>query len=291
MAPAYDWQLTEDLDAFLSRAGDFLRSRPALHTVQLTVTDVLRTRGLHVYGEGSPLFGMLTEEDGTVRAALLHTPPHQLTFTALTAEEADALAAGLLDAGHPVPAVSAERSTVEAFVAAWQRRSGASGELRMRQRLYRLGELVVPEPVPEGRARDVGPADRDLLRRWVVEFSEAVGEPGFIAPDEWADARIAYGGTTLWETSDGTPVSLAGVTRQVAGQIRIGPVYTPAHLRGRGYAGAATAEASRAARAAGAEEVLLFTDLANPTSNALYRRIGYREVADFAAYRFGGEGG
>lgn len=290
MAPAHDWHLTRDLDDFLSRAGGFLRSRPALHTVPLTLTDELRERGPHRYGAGAPLFGLLADGDGGVRAALVHTPPRQLHLTPLTADEADALAARLLGADHPVPAVSARRETAEAFADAWQRRSGASGELGMRQRLYGLRELVVPEPVPEGRARVAGPADRGLLMRWVGEFSEAVGEPGFIAPGEWADARIARGGATLWETPDGAPVSLAGVTRRVAGQIRVGPVYTPAHLRGRGYAGAATAEASRAALAAGAEQVLLFTDLANPTSNALYQRIGYREIADFATYDFGGEG-
>ncbi len=81
---------------------------------------------------------------------------------------------------------------------------------------------------------------------------------------------------------------MAGATPETAGQVRIAPVYTPAALRGRGYAGAATAEVSRAAREAGVAEVLLFTDLANPTSNGLYRRIGYRPVADFSVWRFAG---
>ena len=40
-----DWHLTDDVDDFLARAGDFLHSRPALHTVPLTVTEALRTRG------------------------------------------------------------------------------------------------------------------------------------------------------------------------------------------------------------------------------------------------------
>lgn len=71
----------------------------------------------------------------------------------------------------------------------------------------------------------------------------------------------------------------------VAGQIRVSPVYTPAHLRGLGYAGAATVEVSRAALAESAA-VVLFADLANPTSNGLYQRIGYRPVADFAVYDF-----
>jgi predicted GNAT family acetyltransferase len=91
----------------------------------------------------------------------------------------------------------------------------------------------------------------------------------------------------LWESPDGTPVSMASVTPEVAGQVRVGPVYTPAPLRGHGYAGAATAEVSRAALDAGAKEVLLFTDLANPTSNGLYQRLGYRPVADFAVHEFG----
>ncbi len=59
-----------------------------------------------------------------------------------------------------------------------------------------------------------------------------------------------------------------------------GPVYTPPGLRRRGYAGALTVAVSRAALDAGADEVVLFTDLANPTSNALYQRLGYRPVED-----------
>ncbi|MFF4400342.1 GNAT family N-acetyltransferase [Streptomyces sp. NPDC001480] len=279
------WHLTEDLDEFLSRAGDFLRSRPASHTVALTVTDALRKRGLRLYGDEAPVFGWLAEPGDPVRAALFRTPPHPLNITAVTAEEADALAARLLDLGHAVPGVSAEHGTAAAFAAAWERRTGDGGALRQRQRLYRLADLTVPEPAPDGRARVAGAADRELLARWCEEFADAVGQRGFQEPGAWADARIASGGVTLWETPDGAPVAMAGVTPEVAGQVRVAPVYTPAHLRGRGYAGAATAEVSRVARDAGTE-VLLFTDLANPTSNGLYQRIGYRPVADFAVYGF-----
>lgn len=63
-------------------------------------------------------------------------------------------------------------------------------------------------------------------------------------------------------------------------------VHTPVALRGRGYAGAVTAEVSRAALAAGARDVVLFADRANPTSNALYQRLGYRPLADWSGYDF-----
>jgi predicted GNAT family acetyltransferase len=47
-----------------------------------------------------------------------------------------------------------------------------------------------------------------------------------------------------------------------------------------------TATVSQAARDAGAGEVLLFTDLANPTSNALYQRLGYEPITDYLVLAF-----
>ena len=73
---------------------------------------------------------------------------------------------------------------------------------------------------------------------------------------------------------------MAGLTRQVARATRVASVYTPPEFRRRGYAGAVTAAVSQAALDAGAAEVLLFTDLANPTSNALYQSLGYAPVED-----------
>jgi predicted GNAT family acetyltransferase len=90
---------------------------------------------------------------------------------------------------------------------------------------------------------------------------------------------------TLWLV-DGEPVSLAGRTRTVAGMARVAPVYTPPAHRGRGYGAAATAAVTRAALDAGVEELLLYTDLANPTSNRLYARLGYKPVEDSVSLSF-----
>jgi predicted GNAT family acetyltransferase len=283
-----DWYLTEDVEQFLARAGEFLRSRPARHTVHLTVTETLRSRGPRTYGDADPEFGVLAGEGAAgVRGAFLRTPPHPICLTALTEEEADALAARLAALGRGLSGVSADRDTAAAFAEAWRRRTGAEAALRQRMRLYRLGELTVVRPVPPGRARVAGEADRKLLARWFEEFCAEVGESGFRDAGEWADDRVERGDAMLWEVPDGTPVAMAGTSPEVAGQVRVAGVYTPAHLRRRGYAGAVTAEVSRAALESGAREVLLFTDLANPTSNGLYQRIGYRPVSDFAVYDFG----
>jgi predicted GNAT family acetyltransferase len=72
----------------------------------------------------------------------------------------------------------------------------------------------------------------------------------------------------------------------VADVSRIGPVYTPTDRRGNGYGSAVTAAAALWAREHGAQDVVLFTDVANPTSNAIYQRIGFEPVNDYARIDF-----
>ncbi|MFE2600347.1 GNAT family N-acetyltransferase [Streptomyces sp. NPDC059396] len=283
-----DWHLTQDVDDFLARAGDFLRSRPALHNTPLTDIEKLRIRGTSEHDAEAPVFGWL-ESGGEVRAIFYLTPRGRLGLTPLSAEQTDALAPHLTGLGHSPSNVIADHDTAGAFAESWQRHTSAAPVLFWRTHLYRLGTLTPPQPRPEGRGRITGGQDREQVVCWCREFCVDVGEQNsidLIDADSWDDSRFGDRHFTFWETSEGTPVSMAAATSIVGGMVRVDPVYTPAHLRGRGYAGAVTAEASRAALAAGATDVVLFTDPDNPTSNALYQRIGYVHVADFAGYKF-----
>jgi hypothetical protein len=234
------------------------------------------------------VFGRL-EAGGEVRAVFYLTPRGRLGLTPLSAEQADSLAAHLAALGGSPSDVIADHDTVVAFAQSWQRRTGAAAAPFWRTRLYRLGTLTPPQPRPEGQGRTTDGKDREQVVRWCREFCVDVGEQSsidLIDAGSWGDSRFGDRHFTLWETPDGTPVSMAAATSVVGGMVRVDPVYTPARLRGRGYAAAVTAEVSRAALAAGATDVVLFTDPANPTSNALYQRIGYVYIGDFAGYRF-----
>lgn len=114
---------------------------------------------------------------------------------------------------------------------------------------------------------------------WHRAFAEDTGQSADRA-ERLVDDRTAAGCLTLWEGGEGEVVSMAAVSPRVAGTVRVTVVHTPPEHRGHGFAAGVTAEAGRQARDAGAREVLLFTDLANPTSNGVYQRIGYRPVAD-----------
>ncbi|MGV9313284.1 GNAT family N-acetyltransferase [Streptomyces sp. NPDC003691] len=293
-----NWQLTEDVDAFLDRAGDFLRSRPALHNTPLTTLEKLRKPADGAPAAGPTLLGRLESapdadgadgEEGAdtvdgVNAVFYLPPSNRLGLTPLSPEQADALAARLHGLGRTVAGVVAEDTTATAFAEAWQRRTGAVPELFQRWHLYRLGTLVPPDPRPEGRGRRAGEEDLGEVIRMCAEFCETVGETPVPTAATWAGTRFGDRHYTFWETPDGTPASIAAATTMVAGMVRVDPVYTPAPLRGRGYAAAVTAEISRAALAGGATDVVLYTDPANPTSNALYQRLGYVRITDLKGY-------
>ncbi|MFD3543024.1 GNAT family N-acetyltransferase [Streptomyces sp. NPDC058662] len=272
------WTFSTDLAAYLTAAGPAVAAQPVVNTVLLTTADALERRGPHAFGAADPFFGWWTAPDGTVAAGLLCTPPHPLLLGALPAGAvralADALATEPLLAG--VSGFNARRPDADALAGAWTRPARVGEEIR----LYRLAAPVAPDPVPAGSARTAAEADLPLLLEWMAAFHQEAGGAGRASEAALRD-RLSYGGLVLWEHG-GAPVSLASFSRPIGSAARVGPVYTPPGLRGRGYAGGVTHAAGAAAYAAGASEVLLFTDLANPTSNRLYLRLGYTPVEDRA---------
>lgn len=282
------WTLTHDLDDYIAAAGDFLRSLPVQHTIQLAVAETLRARGVSAFGQTPPLFGWWRPAASTgahaVQGAFLHTPPYPVLLTRLPPDSARPLAEALLARRRPLSGVNAEEGDAAAFAAPWSELTGTSAQPFRRSRLFRLTDLVPPDPSPRGAARVAAAADQDLLESWLDAFAAETGDMGGRIPGI-VDDRLSYGGLTLWEVG-GCAASLAGVNRPAAGTVRIGPVYTPPDQRQRGYAAAVTAAVSQAALDAGAKHVVLFTDLANPTSNALYQRLGYRPVEDRVVLRF-----
>ena len=233
-----------------------------------------------------PLFGWWSDPAGAVAGAFMHTPPFPVVLTAVAPEAAAELAAVTM-AARPLGGVNAYPEVAEAFAGGWRdRNQDGRVDVYRRQRLYRLAELVWPDPAPDGTARMGGDVDAPLAADWFAAFADEVDDMGR-GEDQSAAARekLSHGGVTVWEAG-GEPVAIACNTVPVTGMVRIGPVYTPPERRGRGYASAATAAASQRLLEAGAEEVVLYTDLANPTSNSIYQRIGYRPVEDRVVLAF-----
>ena len=255
------WHETTDPEQWLAAVGDLLFPEPGRHTVALTVAH-----------QAPPGTRFAWWHDGS-----------DVTGAALVCEGFPALLSVVPDeALRPLGDLWEIRRlsgpTQLAVQAAKVLAAGRRVEVLGAERLFRLTELATPT-VP-GRARPASDDDAELLVAWLDAFT---AEAGIVVPidarKEVAE-RIPAGRLTVWD--DGSPVAMAGRHGVAYGGLRIGPVYTPPELRGRGYGAAVTAAVTQEALDLGAREVVLYTDLTNPTSNALYPRLGYRPVEDRA---------
>ncbi len=276
----------DDPFAFRDAATPYLVRDEARHNLLLGISSTLIQRP-GVY-ERYDLW-LVSDEEGVTGAAL-RTPPHSLVLAQPRDDASlEALVDRLVVEEQEVPGVVAAVPELEAFVGLWTAENDVDATRVMRQGVYELRD-VLPVPPASGAARPATREDRDLLMRWIAAFAEEA------LPDDKEPVRIARTvearleaseseGLWLWEDG-GTPVSLSGYGGETPHGIRIGPVYTPPELRGRGYATTLVAEQSRWLLQTGRTFCFLYTDLDNPTSNALYRRIGYRIVAESGEVRF-----
>ncbi|MEV5408654.1 GNAT family N-acetyltransferase [Thermopolyspora sp. NPDC052614] len=271
------WSFTSDTAEIPKAAEEWLLRDPVNNTIALTTLN--RCRG-GLWTDGA-MFGWLTpdedSDDSDVRGFVLHTGLNPLVLLDFPVEYVRPLAEALRT--RKLPSVSGPADQVTAFADVWEQ----APVRRMDERLYRLGTLS--DPTASGRARRARPEDLDMLTEWFIAFVDEADAPGRDAnPREHVRYRIEQGELMVWE--DDGPVSVAGFSIPIAEMSRVGMVYTPPEHRRRGYGAAVTHAASQAALQAGATEVLLFTGLANPTSNSIYQALGYHPIADHATIFF-----
>ena len=261
---------------FLARAGPLLLADEARHNLILGLAGTLRDQPTRY-----PQFELwLVEDAGAVVGAALRTLPYRLVLARPT--KATALPA-LAEALEDLPGVVGGVPEAGEFADAWTARTGEVVRVDLGQGIYALERVIPPRPAA-GESRRAGAADRELLLDWLRAFAdEAIGEvTEEVELQRMIDIRVTDDpdyGFVLWE-DDGRPVSLTGFGSPTPSGIRIGPVYTPPELRGRGYASALVAAVSQERLDAGRSFCFLYTDLANPTSNKIYVDIGYERVCD-----------
>jgi RimJ/RimL family protein N-acetyltransferase len=273
---------TRDPTEFASRTEEFLAERLEHNILATVLLDAQDGR----YSGSGQLFAYGLDDQDVVAYAALRTSPWFL----LTSDLEDGLVDGFVERwlreDPELPGVDGPPAIARAIAGAWARLTGGSSKRRMREAMHELEQVSDPPRPADGQLRVAGAAERELLIEWMGAFAQEAGLAVDIdtRASAMVDTGLRYDKLLLWE--DGGPMSMVGVNRPIAGVARVGPVYTPPEHRGRGYAGTAVAAASRRALAAGAERCMLFTDLANPTSNKIYAEVGYRRVGDWEQHAF-----
>jgi uncharacterized protein len=268
---------SEDPALALSTAGEFLASQPVLHNLILSLLHARTARS------EPGRYWVATDGDKTVGVIIQSPLTFPATLTPMEPRVVAAMVDAIAEAGVSLPGVNGEAATSASFAGQWTEKCKSAATPFQGNRLYELSEMA-EAPNIGGKLRQAGPRDRSLMIQWSRAFQAEIGAP---EPGHDTELRVDRGlaAGELWLWDDGETMSMAVTRKPVEGVVRLSGVYTPADKRKRGCAAACVYALSKHLREAG-YRCMLYTDLGNPTSNSIYRRIGYRAVAEALRYRF-----
>jgi predicted GNAT family acetyltransferase len=266
---------SEDPTFVLTKAGDFLASQPVLHNLILSI---LHARVAH---QQPGRYWVAMAGDKAVGVVLQSPLAFAATLTPMDQRVVAAMVDAIAEADVSLPGVNGQAATAASFAGHWAERCKSAATPFQGNRLYELLEAG-KVAVTEGKFRQAVPIDRNLIIQWTTAFQVEIGEPANDI-ELLVDRSLAAGHFWLWD--NGEPMSMAMSREPIEAVVRVSGVYTPVDKRKRGYAAACVHVLSEHLRDAGFR-CALYTDLANPTSNSIYRRIGYRPVAEVLRYRF-----
>lgn len=263
-----------DTVAFSALARPFYQRDPVRHTGALTALRSVERK------QGADLLATITTS-GALAGVIVKDLGFPAVLTGIHEDAIEGAASALADSGVSLDEAKAPRGEAEAFAKIWSTRTGTSVQVRGSRWLYQLTTLVEPRRV-QGEFRMATRQDIELLADWWVAFlSESMpSEPRESDPTAAVGQLLEEGSAFgIWCVS-GEPVAMALARLPEASMSRIGYVYTPPTMRGHGYGSAVTAAMSRWLREVGTRHVVLYADTANPVSNRIYQRMGYRQVLE-----------
>jgi predicted GNAT family acetyltransferase len=267
---------SEDPAFVLTRADEFLSSEPVLHNLILSI---LHSR---VAQSDAGRYWIAFDGEKTVGVVVQSPLEYPATLTPMEPRAVVAIVNTIAEAGVALSGVNGNAATAASFAGQWSERCKSAATPFQGMRLYELLE-VGEVPDTEGQLRQAGPRDRSLMILWTRAFQNEIGESA--ADTELrVDRGLAARQLWLWD-QNGETTSMAVGREPVQGVVRLSGVYTPPEKRKHGYAAACVHALSKHLRGSG-YRCVLYTDLGNPTSNSIYRRIGYRAVAEALRYRF-----
>ncbi len=262
--------------AVFAAARGFLDADPIAHNIIATILQSRLADGVAMR------CWLVRDEDAVVHGLALQSPPVlPANLPPMPKGPTTALASEMAATGVRLPGIAGSAATAAWFAGEWTERTDTGAVPEVGFRLYEQ-TTGSPASTAAGRLVRVAAEDHDLAVSWIADFYREIGEPEN-DPTRGTAEHIAQGLLWMWD-GDGPKTMLAHAP-PCLGVVRIRMAYTPPSLRCHGYASAAVSALSAQLAAAGHRR-LLFTHLANPVANRLYRRIGYRAVGEALRYRF-----
>ena len=238
-------------------------------------------------GEGRTMLSVKDDDGKVLVAAIRATPYPMLMFETDNARNDDAveyLVKSIIENGIDADFIMTEKALAKSFINLYQKHTGKTFKKEISFVLY-VTDKVNEIPKIDGHLRAVTENDMVFLPYWGADFAPACNlgdynlESGIKKAQNWVtNKNIMY----IWE--DNYPVSMAAAVREVTDCRFIGQVYTPPHFRGKGYSTACVYALTNKLLEEGYKYVALDADCDNPYSNAVYRKIGFKDVFYYDQY-------
>ena len=270
-----DWIVYTNPAAFADKVEKLLYKNEDIYSLFLGILNQIKD------GRYEDYFLATLENEEEVTAACLMTPPHPLqliVFQKLPDIERE-VAQRLLAAAVEVDAVVGDEAIAHRFAEVWTGKLGGETRVLMHQGLYRADAVNTRLEKSPGTWRVANKKDAPLLEEWILLFEQETGIT-MSTPAEATrkiDSFIELKEVYVWEV-DGEVVSCMKKSRPSKHGITVSFVFTPTKHRRKGYARTLVAEVTEELLGE-YDFVMLYTDLQNPTSNKIYKEIGYEQIA------------
>ena len=270
-----------DANQYYQRVESYLLQDEAVNCLLLAISLSLCQSDRH-----KSSYLALVEENRMILATAIHVRDSQLFLSKSSNLEAVRLITkDLAVSSRSISGITAPQSEAEAFIAAWQKSTKQSIELKIAMQIQQI-EKIKAIDYAAGQLRLATSAEIELLTKWIQAFTkEALGVNELEADSQrWVIRHLEQDSFYIWENKNRL-VSMAAFGGTTPNGIRIGSVYTPPEYRGEGYATSCVATMSKILLKQ-KKYCFLFTDIANSTSNKIYAQIGYRPMGKIEDYEF-----
>ncbi|SEP70887.1 hypothetical protein SAMN05216232_0649 [Virgibacillus subterraneus] len=280
-----DVKFEPSLENYKDNVESLLLEREASNNLMLGILDRL-TNDSDSYKKGFHLG--LVEVDGEPIYAFMQTSTNNWILADIDYVHNNVIrkvAAFLCESRVSVPGVLGPTKEAGIFRNEWESLTQTQATIKMRQLIYQLDQ-VNTFPEIEGQLREAKPQDRPLVKNWLIQFGVAASENiSEDDADQMAQSFI-YNRTLYFWVVEGIPVSMVNRSRKTKNGATLNAVFTPDEWKRNGYATAAVAKLTEKLLEDGFQFCSLYTDLANSTSNRIYKKIGYYEVGSSIVYNF-----
>jgi hypothetical protein len=274
-------KMETSVESYVEKVNALLLQKESCNNLMLGLLDRLKINKVDCY------LGY-AEENNRIITAFMRTPPHNWILAdagQIDSAAVRAIADFLYEENFEVPGVLGPVSDAKTFVDRWSALKNTTAVIHMNQLIYQLDEVKIA-PSPNGHLIIGTENELALIAKWLVTFGEEANESITAERAEnMAQQFVKDQSIYLWKV-DNQFVSMVNRSRKTKNGAVINAVFTPDAFKRKGYATNAVAALSQQLLDRGFQFCSLYTDQNNPTSNSIYRKIGYYEVGSSIVYHF-----